>query len=56
MPLAPDKPDTPKDDTPQTGDTTNLTLWFGTLAVSATGFAATLALGKKKRYRARHMR
>ena len=55
-PDEPDKPNPPKDDTPQTGDTTNLALWIGLLAISATGFTATLVLGKKKRYRGKHMR
>lgn len=55
-PGQPETPDTPKDDIPQTGDTTNLALWIGLLAISATGFTATLVLGKKKRYRGKHMR
>lgn len=55
-PDEPDKPNPPKDDTPQTGDTTNLAQWIGLLAISATGFTATLVLGKKKRYRGKYMR
>ena len=52
----PDIPDTPKDDTPQTGDTTNLALWAALLAISGTGLTATLIIGKKKRYRGKHMK
>ena len=52
----PDIPDTPKDDTPQTGDTTNLALWVALLAISGTGLTATLIIGKKKRYRGKHMK
>ena len=52
----PDIPDTPKDDTPQTGDTTNLALWIALLAISGTGLTATLIIGKKKRYRGKHMK
>ena len=49
-------PDTPKGDTPQTGDTTNLALWIGLLAISGTGLTATLVLGKKKRYRGKYIK
>lgn len=48
----PAKPAAP--DTPQTGDTTNLALWIGLLAISGTGLTATLVLGKKKRYYGKH--
>lgn len=44
-----------EDDTPQTGDTTDLPLWIVFLAISGTGLTATLALRKKKRYR-KHMK
>ena len=55
-PGQPETPDTPKDDTPQTGDTTNLALWVALLAISGTGLTATLIIGKKKRYRGKHMK
>ena len=55
-PGQPETPDTPKDDTPQTGDTTNLALWVVLLAISGTGLTATLIIGKKKRYRGKHMK
>lgn len=55
-PGQPEPPDTPKDDTPQTGDTTNLALWVALLAISGTGLTATLIIGKKKRYRGKHMK
>ena len=55
-PGQPGTPDTPKDDIPQTGDTTNLALWIGLLALSGTGLTATLIIGKKKRYRGKHMK
>lgn len=55
-PGQPETPDTPKDDTPQTGDTTNLALWVALLAISGTGLIATLIIGKKKRYRGKHMK
>ena len=55
-PGQPETPDTPKDDTPQTGDTTNLALWVAFLAISGTGLTATLIIGKKKRYRGKHMK
>ncbi len=55
-PGQPETPDTPKDDIPQTGDTTNLALWIGLLALSGTGLTATLIIGKKKRYRGKHMK
>ena len=43
-------------DIPQTGDTTNLALWIALLAISGTGLTATLIIGKKKRYRGKHMK
>ena len=52
----PDTPGTPEDDTPQTGDTTNLALWVAFLAISGTGLTATLILGKRKRYCRKHMK
>lgn len=55
-PGQPETPDTPKDDTPKTGDTTNLALWVVLLAISGTGLTATLIIGKKKRYRGKHMK
>ena len=55
-PGQPETPDTPKDNTPQTGDTTNLALWVALLAISGTGLIATLIIGKKKRYRGKHMK
>ena len=55
-PGQPETPDTPKDDIPQTGDTTNLALWVALLAISGTGLIATLIIGKKKRYRGKHMK
>ena len=55
-PGQPETPDTPKDDIPQTGDTTNLALWVALLAISGTGLTATLIIGKKKRYRGKHMK
>lgn len=55
-PGQPETPDTPKADTPQTGDTTNLALWVVLLAISGTGLTATLIIGKKKRYRGKHMK
>ena len=55
-PGQPEPPDTPKDDTPKTGDTTNLALWVVLLAISGTGLTATLIIGKKKRYRGKHMK
>lgn len=55
-PGQPEPPDTPKDDIPQTGDTTNLALWVALLAISGTGLTATLIIGKKKRYRGKHMK
>lgn len=45
-----------EDDTPQTGDTTDLPLWIAFLAISGTGLATTLILRKKKRYRGKHMK
>lgn len=48
----PAKPAAP--DTPQTGDTTNLALWIGLLAIFGTGLTATLVLGKKKQYCGKH--
>lgn len=54
-PGQPGTPDTP-DDVPKTGDTTNLALWIGLLAISGTGLAATLMIGKKKRYRRKRMK
>lgn len=55
-PETPGTPDTPEDDTPQTGDTTNLALWVAFLAISGTDLTATLILGKRKRYCRKHMR
>ncbi|MBM6900344.1 Cna B-type domain-containing protein, partial [Gemmiger formicilis] len=55
-PGQPETPDTPKDNIPQTGDTTNLALWVALLAISGTGLIATLIIGKKKRYRGKHMK
>lgn len=52
----PETLDTPKGDIPQTGDTTNLALWIGLLAISGTGLTATLVLGKKKRYRGKYIK
>ena len=55
-PGQPGPQDTLKAGTPQTGDTTNLALWIGLLAVSGTGVTAMVIGGKKKRYRGKHMK
>ncbi len=55
-PGQPGPQDTLKAGTPQTGDTTNLALWIGLLAVSGTGVTAMVISGKKKRYRGKHMK
>ena len=44
-----------EDDTPQTGDTTDLPLWIVFLAISGTGLTATLALRKKKQIGRAHV-
>ena len=58
IPEQPSKPEQPKEngDTPKTGDTTNLALWLGLLAISGTGLTAALLLGKKKRHHSKHMK
>lgn len=52
-PTTPSKPDKPKDDTPQTGDESNLILWLALLGISGMGVMVTLLFSKRK-YRGKH--
>lgn len=53
VPETPSDPDKPTDDTPKTGDETNLALWLALLGISGMGVAITL-LGSKHRYKEKH--
>ncbi|MCI9575875.1 MAG: hypothetical protein HFJ84_04225, partial [Clostridiales bacterium] len=53
-PTDPTNPDEPKDDTPQTGDNSNLLLWAVLLGLSGLGMTTVLILGKKEKYKPKH--